>query len=74
MIWIKNNYIKILWDNIKDTEKDQYSTEPNADTTVPYDAMSLMHYGDNYFSVDGEKKTMLFGVLSPVSLFNIMII
>jgi hypothetical protein len=44
-----NQYIKILWDNIEAKNKNQYDLSSDADTTTPYDPMSLMHYGDTDF-------------------------
>jgi len=51
-------YVKILWQNIRDGYADQYEGSRNADTQEPYDIMSLMHYGDTTFGEPG-KKTMI---------------
>jgi hypothetical protein len=67
-----HKYVTILWDNIKPTEHSQYELDSTADTTVPYDAMSLMHYGDDYFNVGGGKKTMKFTGSSNVVMGNRM--
>jgi hypothetical protein len=67
-------YVKIHWENIKETERDQYeidTTGKKIDTTVDYDAMSLMHYGDDYFA-KGDKKTMTFVGDSNVVMGNRM--
>jgi len=40
--------IRILWDNI--AMKEEYQLESVADTRVPYDLMSLMHYGQGAFA------------------------
>jgi hypothetical protein len=67
-----HNYVTILWDNIKPSEQDQYEIDSRADTTVPYNAMSLMHYGDDYFNVADGKKTMKFTGSSNVVMGNRM--
>lgn len=54
-------YIKILWDNIQPNRRSQYDMSVNADTSVPYDYMSVMHYSDTSFGItkNGVKqKTM----------------
>lgn len=53
------DYVTILWDNIQESYKSQYTTSSAADRTVPYDPMSLMHYSDTAFGLPG-KKTMVF--------------
>merc|ERR1719271_292771 len=67
-----DKYITILWYNIQPSMKDQYDLSNNADTTVAYDAMSLMHYGDEDFSIGGGKKTMVFKGQSNVKMGNRM--
>lgn len=66
-----DKYVKILWDNIQGSMKSQYA-ESDADTSVPYDAMSLMHYSDTAFGVGGGKKTMVFTGDSKVIMGNRM--
>jgi len=50
-----SSYITILWQNIKSAERHNYDTNPNADTRLAYDIMSLMHYGDTDFGINGQK-------------------
>lgn len=56
------DYVKIFWDNIQPAMVSQYELEEEVDKSIPYDIMSLMHYGDTFFAkigADGKKmKTM----------------
>lgn len=49
------SYVKVLWENIQPKYRSQYSTYGVEDQTVPYDVMSLMHYGDTDFAFPGKK-------------------
>jgi hypothetical protein len=52
----RDNYVRILWDNIKDGYDDQFevaSGDANTDFG-PYDFGSLMHYPLNAFSKNGQ--------------------
>lgn len=59
-------FVKILWDNIQPSMKNQYATQSSADVSTPYDMMSLMHYGDAEFSVPGKKTMLAYGVTKKV--------
>jgi len=73
-----SQYVTILWYNIKTSPQDmrsQYKLDDiNADTTVDYDIMSLMHYGDSEFGAIGSdgrpKTTMLFNGASSKTMGN----
>eukprot|EP00929_Paragymnodinium_shiwhaense_P046046 TRINITY_DN23471_c0_g2_i1.p1 TRINITY_DN23471_c0_g2~~TRINITY_DN23471_c0_g2_i1.p1 ORF type:complete len:675 (+),score=164.94 TRINITY_DN23471_c0_g2_i1:88-2025(+) len=55
-------HVQILWDNINPRNKYNYDIREGIDTSLPYDIMSLMHYGDSDFGLhddNGKKlKTM----------------
>lgn len=52
-------YVNVLWGNIKPSMVSQYAGSVNADTTVPYDIMSLMHYTQTEFGrIDANGNTM----------------
>jgi hypothetical protein len=54
------NNVRIMWQNIKaGTGIRQYKQSSEADVSVPYDIMSLMHYADWSFSIGNGKKTMV---------------
>lgn len=44
-----NQYVRILWDNVDTGKKHNFETKMDADTVVPYDTMSVMHYHDTAF-------------------------
>jgi len=50
-----SQYIRIMWEAVQASKTDNFKTHMDADTSVPYDLMSVMHYGDTFFSKDGRK-------------------
>ncbi|EDO37770.1 predicted protein, partial [Nematostella vectensis] len=53
----RDNYVTVHWDNIKTDSKhnfNKYSADRINTFGTPYDFGSLMHYGTNYFSVNGR--------------------
>jgi hypothetical protein len=51
-----NENIVIYWQNIAPgVDRDQYQMDPKGDTSLAYDIMSLMHYGDSDFGIGGAK-------------------
>lgn len=56
-----SQYVKINWDNIEPDKRDNYELSNDADTTVPYDTMSLMHYGDTAFAIPGRHSMTTMG-------------
>eukprot|EP00928_Gymnodinium_smaydae_P027098 TRINITY_DN2106_c0_g1_i4.p1 TRINITY_DN2106_c0_g1~~TRINITY_DN2106_c0_g1_i4.p1 ORF type:complete len:429 (-),score=60.35 TRINITY_DN2106_c0_g1_i4:144-1430(-) len=65
-------HVKILWNNIQPSKKSQYSLSSDADETVPYDIMSLMHYGDDDFGLPGKKTMEYVDPNSPKVMGNRM--
>jgi len=55
-------YVKILWQNIQSSYRQYYKVDTKADTSVPYDYLSVMHYADTDFGLPkyggGRKTTM----------------
>ncbi|CAE7238724.1 MEP1B, partial [Symbiodinium sp. CCMP2456] len=61
-------YVKILWDNIREDKRHNYDTSEDGDRTMPYDMLSLMHYSDTAFGIvdaDGTKLKTMEAVNSP---------
>ena len=50
----RDQYISILWSNIKPEMEAQFAINKYADTRRPYDIMSIMHYSHKSFSKNGE--------------------
>ncbi|XP_030248698.1 meprin A subunit beta-like [Sparus aurata] len=53
----RDDHITIIWDNIKDgLQRNFYKISQGESTTfnAPYDYLSVMHYGKNYFSKNSE--------------------
>lgn len=46
----RDKYVTIKWENIKKNAQSEFAVEPKADTSLPYDIMSIMHYGLNDYS------------------------
>ncbi|CAJ1348494.1 unnamed protein product, partial [Effrenium voratum] len=49
----RDNYVSILWSNVKNGMEDQFTTNSKADISHPYDIMSIMHYGSMSFTKNG---------------------
>lgn len=53
----RDDYVEIVWKNIEPGNEDQFELLTEEQVTTfgePYDYGSLMHYGRDYFSVNGE--------------------
>ena len=50
----RDDYINIMWNNIKSGMDGQFTKNSKADTHRPYDIMSIMHYGSRSFSKNGR--------------------
>ncbi|OQV19912.1 Serine/threonine-protein kinase D1 [Hypsibius exemplaris] len=55
----RDDYVTIVWDNVKSDQKDQFKKYVSNTLGLPYDYMSIMHYGWNYFAIDVTKPTIL---------------
>ena len=52
----RDSYVRIIWDNIKDGLESQFRLATGSLTyDVPYDGLSVMHYGNYYFSKNGKR-------------------
>ena len=53
----RNQFIKVMADNIQDNEEDQYDIGNNNSGTMTgdYDYKSIMHYRDDCFNIDGKQ-------------------
>jgi hypothetical protein len=55
----RDNYVKILWDNIQPDEKHNFEKAPwYAKDIKGYNFSSIMHYGCKDFAIDPTKKTI----------------
>jgi len=51
----RDNFVEIEWSNIKSNMFSQFTKNPRADTSEPYDILSIMHYGTLAFSGNGKQ-------------------
>mmetsp|Transcript_20668 Transcript_20668/g.48248 ORF Transcript_20668/g.48248 Transcript_20668/m.48248 type:complete len:557 (+) Transcript_20668:3-1673(+) len=61
----RNQFLNILWQNIKPEYRRQYDISASADTGWPYDILSIMHYGPWSFSVGPDNDNYQTMVLKP---------
>lgn len=55
----RDKYVKIFWDNIQSSERDNYEKAPWYSKDIGYyNFSSIMHYGCKDFAIDPTKKTM----------------
>jgi Astacin (Peptidase family M12A) len=55
----RDNYVKIFWDNIQPSEKDNFEKAPWYSKDIGYyNFSSIMHYGCKDFAIDSTKKTI----------------
>eukprot|EP00438_Fugacium_kawagutii_P025062 Skav209511 [mRNA] locus=scaffold2767:224460:224879:- [translate_table: standard] len=50
----RDSFVTIEWTNIKTSMFSQFTKNPHADTSLPYDILSIMHYGQFSDSKNGE--------------------
>ncbi|CAG9559181.1 unnamed protein product [Danaus chrysippus] len=52
----RDNYVKIVWENIQPAYRHLYRTQPveNSRGIVEYDPLSIMHFHDRAFSINGK--------------------
>uniref|UniRef100_A0A665V9Q0 Metalloendopeptidase n=1 Tax=Echeneis naucrates TaxID=173247 RepID=A0A665V9Q0_ECHNA len=50
----RDQYITILWESIIPKRKGNFKVKNGNTLNLPYDIDSIMHYGSNFFSVDGS--------------------
>ena len=56
----RDKYVEIKWDNIKEKTKHNFKKHKGSRTFgVPYDPLSIMHYGYNAFCKDCSKPTIV---------------
>ena len=48
----RDEYIEVMWDNIKPGKAPNFNLKPKGLATVPYDMRSIMHYGAFAFALD----------------------
>jgi hypothetical protein len=51
----RDDYVTILWDNIQPGKEHNFNSQSGTDISQPYDIMSLMHYGTDFFGIGGSK-------------------
>ncbi|CAF3065266.1 unnamed protein product, partial [Rotaria sp. Silwood2] len=79
----RDDYVRVLWENIEPGfEYNFYKTDTGYAYTLntPYDFGSIMHYGSNYFSVNGAdtlealNSSITFGQRDTLSPYDIQAI
>ncbi|CAJ1388587.1 unnamed protein product [Effrenium voratum] len=50
----REQYVSILWQNIRSGMESQFQVYAGADTSQPYDVMSIMHYSSTAFTKNGQ--------------------
>ncbi|CAJ1370133.1 unnamed protein product [Effrenium voratum] len=55
----RDQYVTVVWENIRQGMKPQFDIQSNADTARPYDPSSIMHYGQYEFSGTGRPTLVL---------------
>ncbi|XP_055356706.1 uncharacterized protein LOC129601824 [Paramacrobiotus metropolitanus] len=56
----RDEYVKIIWDNIAKSDRDQFAKHENGNTYgLPYDYESVMHYKHNAFAKDSGIPTIV---------------
>ncbi|XP_053178965.1 high choriolytic enzyme 1-like [Scomber japonicus] len=50
----RDKHVQIVWENILDGEEDQFEKVQTRNLRTPYDYNSIMHYGRNFFSKNGQ--------------------
>ncbi|XP_055355796.1 uncharacterized protein LOC129601095 isoform X2 [Paramacrobiotus metropolitanus] len=55
----RDNFVTIMWNNIKDADKNQFLQYRGDKQGLPYDYASLMHYPYNAFAIDTKKPSVL---------------
>uniref|UniRef100_A0A8C7Y9V9 Metalloendopeptidase n=1 Tax=Oryzias sinensis TaxID=183150 RepID=A0A8C7Y9V9_9TELE len=50
----RDQFISVLWDNIKPGKQGNFDVKMGDTLNLPYDFGSIMHYGTSYFSKDGS--------------------
>uniref|UniRef100_A0A3B3DVK8 Metalloendopeptidase n=2 Tax=Oryzias melastigma TaxID=30732 RepID=A0A3B3DVK8_ORYME len=50
----RDQFIKVVWDNIKPGKQGNFDVKMGNTLNLPYDFGSIMHYGMSYFSKDGN--------------------
>ncbi|XP_068228151.1 blastula protease 10-like [Palaemon carinicauda] len=50
----RDDYVSVLYENIEDDKKINFEKAVDNNHSVPYDLASDMHYGSNFFSINGK--------------------
>jgi len=53
----RDRYVTIHWDNIQRGKEHNFATT-DAENRTPYDILSVMHYGRDFFAIDTSRPTM----------------
>eukprot|EP00435_Cladocopium_sp_Y103_P033519 s30_g8.t1 len=55
----RDQYVRVVWNNVRPGMESQFSVMGNADTARPYDLTSIMHYGQTSFTRNGQPTLVL---------------
>ncbi|CAF5125828.1 unnamed protein product, partial [Rotaria sp. Silwood1] len=79
----RDDYVRVIWENIipgKENNFRKYNTSEVDTVNTPYDFDSIMHYGRNFFSINGSdtlvalNSSITFGETDTLSFYDIQAI